>query len=129
TMAKLTDLLGVAVRREAERAELETLRQQQAKREQQDEITRVAAPVIDRVKLEAAGAVAAANRRADNAVAEARQQIANEQAQRAGDKDPRAKINSSVRDAFMGRGMDQAAATALVIAIVRGQIAHLTINY
>jgi colicin import membrane protein len=127
---KLVRMLEAAKRREAERAELETLRKQA-------ELTKVVAPAVAQARLEAAGAVAEANQRADNAVTIARQQVEAEQAETAGaaaaraaDRGHRAKINGAVRDALCAKaGLSPDLATAVVVAIARGQIDHASINY
>lgn len=136
-LEKLVKMLEAAKRREAERAELETLRLQQAEHAKKAEVTQVADAAVARVKLEAAGALAEANLRAENATAHARQQLAAEQAEtaraaaaRANDRGHRAKINGAVRDALCANaGLSPDLATAVVVAIARGQIEHVSVNY
>lgn len=136
-MAKLTVMLGVTLRREAERAELERLREQEAQHAKDAEVTKVADMAAARARLEAAAEVAAANQRAAGAVTEARKQVEAEQAQqsadaaaRANDRGHRAKINAAARDALCARaGLSSDLATAVIVAIARGQIDHIAISY
>lgn len=136
-MAKLAAMLFAAKRREIERAELDKLRQADAERERQAEIDRAAAVKASRATLEAKAEVAEANQRAANAEAEARRKIDAEQATRraadqarANDKQHRATVNAAARDALCAKaGLSLDLATAVIVAIARGQIVGITVNY
>jgi hypothetical protein len=135
--AKLAAMLAVAQRREAERAELETLRQKEAQRADNERIAKAAEETTTRTRLEAAADVTAANQRADNAVAEARRTIEAEQDEdrrtaeaRASNREHRAKVNAAVRDCLCAQaGLSPDLATAVVVAIARGHVANVSINY
>lgn len=133
---KLEWILVTAERREKERAELEALRKSESERVERERIAKAAEAAASKIRLEAAADVAAANRRADNAVAEARQKIEADQAEatkaaaaHAGDREHRAKINAAVRHRIMSFGITAEIATEVVKAIVRGEIANVTITY
>lgn len=136
-IAKLTVMLSAAQRHDAERAELEALRQKETERADRERIAKAAEELTRKRALEADAAVAAANQRAANAEAAARQQVEAEQAAEAraaglrmNDRVHRAKVNAAVRDSLCARaGLSSDLAAAVVIAIARGQIEHTVISY
>lgn len=77
---RLEDLHGAAVRREAERAELDRLRQAQAEREQRERDERIAAAAADRARIEAEAKAESAARAAALAAAQERERIEKEAA-------------------------------------------------
>lgn len=154
-LARLATMLMAAKRREAERAELEALRQQQAERDRKAEIAQEAERLASRQQLEAkadaaaanrraeqaeasaAAEITAANQRAENAAARARQEIAEEQAEeqriaadRSRNREHRAKINAAARDALCAKaGLAPELATKVVIAMARGEIDYVLLQY
>jgi colicin import membrane protein len=148
----LAALLVAAKKREAERAELEALRVEKAKRDARD-LRRADALVgenvalaskVEAVKAEAAEQIEAVQAQTAALVAEAaakaaddvRKQIAavNDKAtadalDRASDVAHRGKINGAARDAIAKLGLSPEHAVLVVTAIVRGSIPNVTINY
>lgn len=142
--AKLATMLETAKRRDAEREELERLRAADTERQQRERDAEIAKEAEAKAKREADAEVAAANERARkaeeeaaNAAAAERQRIANEQAaakaedeRRAKNRRHSAKINNEAKSSLMTAGdISEDQATAIVRAIAKGEVAHVSISY
>ena len=102
----------------AERERQSELEKARREKEQAEERAKRAA-AEERARIEAEQAEAEAEKA----------RIEAEQERVAADKRHRAKINNEALEDMVGLGLDQAAAKALVMAIVRGEVRHVSVNY
>lgn len=134
------DAEAAARRAEEERRRIERERQEAQERAERAEADRLAAEVRAREDAERAAAEAEAQRKraAEEAAAAERQRQADEQAQlqreaqaREADRRHRGKINGEVRDDLIGKiaGITEEQATAIVVAVARGEVRHTRIAY
>lgn len=150
-LERLTAMLETAKRREDERAELERLRQQEAERQERERIAAAAKQAGEAAVTEAEDKAAAeladakrqideADERAENAAQvergrieaeqEAEEEAARERRASEEYRAHRAKLNGEAKGALMQHaGLSEKDAIEAVIAIVRGNIPHVTINY
>ena len=119
---------------EAERQRLENERIEAEARAKQAEARRIAEE--QDAKRRAKEAAEQAKRDQERAVEAERQRIADEQRRereateaRERNKAHRAKINHKAKDAFIAAGMEGSVAELAVVAIAKGIIPHITINY
>lgn len=154
----LEAMLDDACRREEEAAELERFRREKAARDDEERVAKAAAAAVaaERAKAEADAArherelreaveaanrkaaeeVAAAERRTAEAVEQAQREVerqaarsAAERQQREQDREHRARVNRSARDALMASGIDEATAVAVVRLIASGAVPAVSITY
>lgn len=152
--AGLRQELEAAIKREADRAELEALRAKQAEREKKDRDDEIAREAAAAATRQAEQLIADANRRAEEAeaarvealdqaerdrlqaiederqrVAAEEQRIENEARARENNKRHCAKINNEVKAAMVEIGISDAVAKQLIAAIIRGTVPHTSITY
>lgn len=142
--------LATTQQREADRAELERLREAQAERDHKDEQERIAQEAGDRARQQAEAEqkrlqderdaadqrARDAERRAEEAAQAERNRIAAEQRaeeeatrKREANKRHAAKINNEVLAALVALGVDGNLGKAIIAAIVRGEVPHTKISY
>lgn len=146
--------LATAHQREADRAELERLRDAQAERDRKDELERIAQEAADRARQQAEAAAQAnakrlqdekeaadqrardAERRAAEAAQAERNRIAAEKQaeeeatrKREANKRHAAKINNEVLAALVALGVADNLGKAIIGAIVKGEVPHTKISY
>lgn len=124
----------------AERQRLERERQEAQDRAARAEADRITAAAQAKADAERAALEAEAARQsaAERAAAAERQRIADEQAElnrataaREADRRHRGKINGEARDDLVGKigGITDEQATAIVVAIARGEVRHVRVSY
>jgi len=146
--------LAAAKQREADQAELASLRAAQAERNRKDELERIAQEAADRARQEAEAAAQAnakrlqdekdaadqrakdAERRAEEAAQAERDRIAARQAaeeeatrKREANKRHAAKINNEVLAALVELGVADNLGKKIIVAIVSGEVPHTKISY
>lgn len=146
--------LDAAIKREADRVELEQLRAKAAEREKKDRDEKIAREAAEAATRQAEQAVADANRRAEEAerarvaaeeqternrlqaIEDERKRVAHAEAaeqeaarKREANKRHCAKINNEVKAAMVKIGISDATAKQLIAAIIRGTVPHTTITY
>lgn len=139
-VARTEGLHAAAVKREAEAAELARLRAEQEERARQ-EAARAQAEREARIATEAAEetarrAEADAKRREQEAIEAERRRVAAaraaeeaEAARRAANTAHKAKVNREVLTALAGCGVSEEVGKAVITAIVRGEVPHVSIFY
>ncbi|NUB24298.1 hypothetical protein [Azospirillum brasilense] len=153
-VATLTAALENSRARDAERAELERLRQEAAERAAREEAERIerekqeaaarAAEQAERDRIEAArraeedrkAAEERARQREEAAARQERQRIEDErraeeeaQRRREADRTHRATVNNAAVSALVTAGLSDAAAKAAITAIAKGSVPHVAIAY
>lgn len=146
--------LATAKQREADRAELERLREAQAERDKRDNEERIAREAADQARQQAEASAAAeqqrlqeerdaadqrareADQRAEEAAQAERNRIAAEKRaeeeatrKREANKRHAAKINNEVLAALVAMGVADNLGKAIIMAIVKGEVPHTKISY
>lgn len=134
------DAEAAELRAQQERDRADRERQEAEARAERAEADRIAAEVKAKADAERAAVEAEANRKraAQDAAAAERERHADEQARlqreaaaREADRKHRGKINGEARDDLIGKvsGITEEQATAIVVAVARGEVRHTRIAY